>query len=62
MTVADAVAKEVMGVKVITPGKPKKSDTAYDRKKNGIHSDAEQVSNRSFGHLKTDHQACRITS
>ena len=23
-------AKEVMGVKVITPGKPKKSDTAYD--------------------------------
>ncbi|MCQ2116985.1 MAG: hypothetical protein MJY76_02460 [Bacteroidales bacterium] len=26
-------AKEVMGVKVITPGNPRKSDTAYDRKK-----------------------------
>jgi len=26
-------AKELMGIKVITPGKPRKSDTAYERKK-----------------------------
>lgn len=49
-------AREIIGVKVITPGKPKKSDTAYDRKKKRYpfrrRADIEPV----FGHLKTDHR------
>ena len=49
-------AKEVMGVKVITPGKPKKSDTAYDRKKKRYPFRRRAGIEPVFGHLKTDHR------
>jgi transposase, IS5 family len=49
-------AKEVMGVKVITPGKPKKSDTAYERKKNRYPFRRRAGIEPVFGHLKSDHR------
>jgi IS5 family transposase len=46
--------KEIMGVKIITPEKPKKSDTAYQkrqkRRKFGARAGIEPI----IGHLKTD--------
>ena len=49
-------AKEVMGVQVITPGKPRKSDTAYDRKKKRYPFRRRAGIEPVFGHLKTDHR------
>lgn len=49
-------AKEVMGVKVITPGKPRKSDTAYDRKKKRHPFRRRAGIEPVFGHLKADHR------
>ncbi|MCQ2116769.1 MAG: transposase [Bacteroidales bacterium] len=49
-------AKEVMGVKVITPGNPRKSDTAYDRKKKRYPFRRRAGIEPVFGHLKTDHR------
>ena len=49
-------AKEVMGVKVITPGKPRKSDTAYDRKKKRYPFRRRAGIEPVFGHLKADHR------
>lgn len=49
-------AKEVMGVKVITPGKPRKSDTAYDRKKKRHPFRRRAGIEPAFGHLKADHR------
>lgn len=45
-----------MGVKVITPGKPKKSDTAYERKKNRYPFRRRAGIEPVFGHLKSDHR------
>lgn len=49
-------AKEVMGVKVITPGKPRKSDTAYDKKKKRHPFRRRAGIEPVFGHLKADHR------
>lgn len=49
-------AKEVIGVKVITPGKPRKSDTAYDRKKKRHPFRRRAGIEPVFGHLKADHR------
>ena len=49
-------AKEVMGVKVITPGKPRKSDTAYDRKKKRHPFRRRAGIEPVFSHLKADHR------
>lgn len=49
-------AKEVMGVNVITPGKPRKSDTAYDRKKKRHPFRRRAGIEPVFGHLKADHR------
>lgn len=49
-------ASEIMGVKVITPGKPKKSDTAYDRKKKRHPFRRRAGIEPVFGHLKADHR------
>ena len=49
-------AKEVMGVKVITPGRPRKSDTAYDRKKKRYPFRRRAGIEPVFGHLKADHR------
>ncbi len=49
-------AKEFMGVKVITPGKPRKSDTAYERKKKRYPFRRRAGIEPVFGHLKTDHR------
>lgn len=49
-------AKEVMGVKVITPGSPKKSDSAYDRKKKRYPFRRRAGIEPVFGHLKSDHR------
>ena len=43
-------------VKVITPGKPKKSDTSYDRKKKRYPFRRRAGIEPVFGHLKTDHR------
>jgi IS5 family transposase len=48
--------KEVMGEQVITPGKPRKSDTAYDRKKKRYPFRRRAGIEPVFGHLKTDHR------
>ena len=48
--------KEVMGVRVITPGKPNKSDTAYDRKKKRYPFRRRAGIEPVFGHLKKDHR------
>lgn len=45
-----------MGVKVITPGKPRKSDTAYERKKKRYPFRRRAGIEPVFGHLKTDHR------
>lgn len=49
-------AREVMGVTVITPGKPKRSDTAYDRKKKRYPFRRRAGIEPVFGHLKADHR------
>jgi IS5 family transposase len=46
--------KEIMGVKIITPDKPKKSDTAYGKRQKRSRFRSRAVIEPIIGHLKTD--------
>lgn len=49
-------AKEIKGVKIILPGKPKKYDTAYQRSKNRYPFRRRAGIEPHFGHLKSDYR------
>lgn len=50
-------AKEIKGVEILTPGKPKESDTAYERSKKRYPFRRRAGIEPIFGHLKSD---CRM--
>lgn len=49
-------AKDIMGVKIITPGKPLKRDTAYDKRKKRYPFRRRAGIEPVFGHLKKEHR------
>ena len=49
-------AKEIKGVKIILPGKPKNCDTAYQRSKNRYPFRRRAGIEPHFGHLKSDYR------